>query len=47
MGGVVVGGEGEGVESVEPAVVGVAAGVPGSFDDSEGRRRGGRHGALD
>ena len=42
--GVVVGGEGEGVEGVEPAVVGVAAGIPGSLDDFEGRG-GGRHGA--
>lgn len=31
----VVGGEGEGVEGVEPAVVGVAAEVPGSFLDAE------------
>lgn len=34
--GVVVGGEGEGVEGVEPAVVGVAAVVPGALCDFEG-----------
>ena len=33
VGRVVVGGEGEGVEGVEPAVVGVAAVVPGSLCD--------------
>lgn len=33
---VVIAGEGEGVEGVEPAVVGVAAGVPGAFGDFEG-----------
>lgn len=33
---VVVGGEGEGVEGVEPVVVGVAAGVPRAFGYFEG-----------
>lgn len=46
VGGVVVGGEGEGVEGVKPAVISMTAGVPGTFDDFEGRG-GGRHIARD
>lgn len=34
--GVVVGCKGEGVESVEPAVVSMAASIPGSLDDFQG-----------
>lgn len=51
VGGVVVAGEGEGVEGVEPAVVGVASLIPRSLCDFEigGAVRGGcrrRHCAL-
>ncbi len=48
---VVVGGEAEGVVGVEPAMVGMASQIPGSFRDADGRRWavngavGGRHGA--
>lgn len=35
--GVIVGGKAEGVECVEPAVVGMAASGPGTFGDGEGR----------